>query len=441
MSNIQTLSQTGDTPPPGDIVNMSPYIVGETNSDFTDIQPAIDAAVLAGYNSSNPVNIYVKPSNATYVNAITGADGINIVGLGYCFNSATGLLESNSVRVYAPYTHPDNATCTIQGISFNGQNVEQQGGTLYLENCTFPASATILYTGETTKSTVLNNCYASGVGSFFSDDTQAQLVNITINNCASDKVSASVFSTAVTANIIIDGYTFSDQITIQGDSCSLNVSNCQDTKLTGRQYPFNMNAATNGTFTARNFSTINGLGDFSGCTMVTVVNCKGDWINTNIPDGCQFGIGSVTNVVNGGGSFFDTFIEVSSRIGFKASNPESGQAYISTTDDTETTILQVEMLDNTSITLTGRINASSSTHLDACGGDFLIVANRPPAGPGVIVSTADINVKSTTTATFDVSIDNSSPAISYITVTVTGLIATDYNWALSYEKIRMIDQN
>ena len=420
---------------------LSPYIIGESGGDYTDFQAAIDAAVLAGYSYSNPVNIYVKPTNATYVNSFTMADGINLVGLGLDFNGGITGVDSGSVRVYAPVIFPDGATASVQGISFYNQDFEIQGGNIFFDNCNFLDNSRIYFTGTTTKNISLNKCNSSGTGSFYGTDGSVQLINIFEDGCISNKVSASVFDTDVVVNYQKSNGQFSDQYTISGDSCVVNVSNCVDTKLSGRPYPFNLNAASNCIFTGINFSTINGFGDFVGVTILTLDRCRGDWINTNVADGTTFVEGTITNIVNGGGGGFDSQILIGGRVGFKASNQETGQTYISTTDDTPTVLLQVELLDNVSIELKGNVIASSEDHTDTCGGPFLIVAQRPVGGPGAAVGSIDATVKSSSTATFAVTVDNTNPAFSYILVTVTGIAATNYNWTTTYEKVRMLDAN
>jgi len=94
-----------------------------------------------------------------------------------------------------------------------------------------------------------------------------------------------------------------------------------------------------------------------------------------------------------------------------------------------------------SISLKGNVIGSSDDHTDSCGGPFLIVAQRPAGGPGAAVGSIDATVKTSSTATFAVTVDNSSPAISYLLVTVTGIAATTYNWTCTYDKVRMLDDN
>ena len=47
------------TPGTGSLVNLSPYIVGSTQSDFTTISAAIAQAVLDGASTSSQINIYI----------------------------------------------------------------------------------------------------------------------------------------------------------------------------------------------------------------------------------------------------------------------------------------------------------------------------------------------------------------------------------------------
>jgi len=204
--------------PPGVTTSLSPYIVGPTESDFTDIQPAIDAAVLAGYNNSNPINIYIKPSNATYVNSITMADGINLVAFGYAFNSVNGSQEPNSVRIYANVTFPTNITASMSGIDFVNQNIEQQGGSMFLQNCNLTGNATIFYSGTDTKNTIMNECYGYGGISLFSTSGDVQLINISMNYCASDKTMTSTFDANATLQLSLYNYQFTDKYVISGDS-------------------------------------------------------------------------------------------------------------------------------------------------------------------------------------------------------------------------------
>lgn len=102
--------------------SISPYIVGEGSGDYSTIQSAIDAASTAGASASNPLNVYVKPKGSAYVEDLTLADGVFIIG----FTQQAQIISENSssnsvnpsVQITGNHTSPGSSgVCGFYGIN------------------------------------------------------------------------------------------------------------------------------------------------------------------------------------------------------------------------------------------------------------------------------------------------------------------------------------
>lgn len=85
--------------------SLSPYIVGSTNSDYTTIQAAINAANTAGGNA----NIYIKPG--TYTENLTFYQNINIIGMGG--------YGTEEVKIVGSHDLPGSGECLVKGVSLS----------------------------------------------------------------------------------------------------------------------------------------------------------------------------------------------------------------------------------------------------------------------------------------------------------------------------------
>ena len=106
------------------------------------------------------------------------------------------------------------------------------------------------------------------------------------------------------------------------------------------------------------------------------------------------------------------------------------QAFTTTANATPAVIKSILLNEEEAITVTGSIIGSDTTHTDTTGGTFTIVARRTTAGNITQVSITTADVKADTTATFTADVDIGTQSVRIL---VTGLLATTYNWACTFE--------
>lgn len=152
----------------GSGTTIGPYIVGASNSDFSTIQGAITAAIVAGASDSNSINIYIKPG--TYTENLTSQAGIRLIGL--------GAGASSSSNDFPPLSVIWNGTCTMSSgtmvfesirLAYTGSSTAiTSGGSLKFVNCQFYGSTgTYISTSSDGLSLEFETCFLN-TGTFFS---------------------------------------------------------------------------------------------------------------------------------------------------------------------------------------------------------------------------------------------------------------------------------
>lgn len=110
----------------------------------------------------------------------------------------------------------------------------------------------------------------------------------------------------------------------------------------------------------------------------------------------------------------------------------STEATVSTSDDTPTLLASIPVGELESITLQGKLIASTAAHDITISGSFLIGAQRETAGDVTLVGTSVTDVNTNSTATFDCDVDTTSQSVR---VMVTGIAATNIDWKAVFEYI------
>jgi hypothetical protein len=104
-------------------------------------------------------------------------------------------------------------------------------------------------------------------------------------------------------------------------------------------------------------------------------------------------------------------------------------ATVTTTNATATSIITVALAQLACVTVSGTIAGAKSDYTDACGGTFSITAMRASGGNITLVSPASVIASTTSTATFNASVNTSSQSVI---ISVTGIASTTYNWSAKY---------
>lgn len=414
---------------PNSMSSLSPYIVGPTFADYDDIQPAIDAAVLAGYGPGNPINIYVKPSPTQYPNSYTGANGINLVAFGTCYNPVAGEIE-NTVAISGSYAHPDGATSILEGFTFSNGGIDHGGGTLFLKNVEIP-SGSITFSGETFKTLVLDNFKSYGSSAAFVPSGEDQNIQIIATQSSLLKTTDSSFNYIGSLLLMLQDCEFSNNFSFDNSTTDVSVIDSQCLASAGSAFKFNSTAA--GSCYGRNFKCQDvPFGDFSsGNISIQFENCVGDWLNTSRGNSMSYALSKILQPAQGQEVF------IAPRTGYRGSDSYKQQTYVTTSDDTPTLLASIELLENESCTMSGTVNAALEDHTDVCGGDFMIVCGRESGQDGFIVGSPNIRMNSTTTAKFEFVLDTVSEP-NYMNIMVTGLSGSNYNWTSPFEFVKMV---
>ena len=122
--------------------------------------------------------------------------------------------------------------------------------------------------------------------------------------------------------------------------------------------------------------------------------------------------------------------------GFTGSQEVKTQATAQTTNNVGSTLYSLALNQNESVMFKGTIIGSTAAHTDVCGGSFEACATRS-TGNIFMIGTPIININSSTTASFNISVN---PATQTINLNVIGLSATVYNWS-SFVTYHMILSN
>lgn len=422
------LDMMGTGSSPGGSATLSPYIVGPGNSDFAEPAEAVEAAKLAGYDSSNPVNIYIKPVStmSPYLEEITGGDGINLVGFVNC-NPDAGYQDGvtgNSVTIQAVYIHPDGAKTTLEGINF-AESILVEGGELFFNNCSFDNE--VVLNSTSTISLYFNNCsFNKETGSIMSNFESATEVNMKFINCrsASSGTSTLPMGEAV-LNLSMDSCAFSGPFSISTTNiANINLNNYQDLSSVDNPTLFELDVAEDSVFVANGVITRRGIGSFSEGMKISINNSSFHMGNTFFSDNTQFSSG--ININNQ--EFWESGVYMGARTGYNSSNANQAQGFIQTTDDTPTNIFSRELLNEKAIVLQGIIIGTNSDKTQGCTGNFCAGIRKEEDQPPEFIGTPTVNVQSDSTATFQITFENFDPGFSMVHLTVTGVDAETYDW-------------
>lgn len=407
---------------------LSPYIVGATNSDFTTISGAISAAIAAGANSANQINIYVKPkASGTYSENLTVTDGINIIGL--CpypnqFISTTPSVPNLSVQVTGTITCSGEVTFT--GITFNSTRIiiADSLTTTFIKciGCSFSVSnnQTFITNNASLGATlVMDNCnsqYGGGTGKLFSLPNTFRFYTYDSQFFGS----ANTSSFASSATFISTRTNWSSLAITAAGGGTFSEFSCYDCKFSTLSIIDN----NFNTFRFYNSTSMSSVSITGSSTEILLDNCVTSGIPTITSCGPSFvNCYDLTNknYYNRGPGFSTSFPYV-------GSEAHSFTTNLQTTDATVSTLASVTLNATETVTLQGTITAAKSDHTDACGGNFNITVRRGAAGAPATIGAAVINVNSSTTATFTVDNDGTS----LVRIRVTGIAATTYNWVTNY---------
>lgn len=416
-------------------LSISPYIVGDQQADFTDLQAAITKAVMDGHDSTNPVNIYLKPSSTGYTGDYVGADGVNLVAFG-TVNSPRAL-AFNPVIITGSYTHPNGAKAIVQGIRFVADATEaviQEGGELALSDCQFEldnSAVAIQFEEANNKTLVLNN--VSTIGDGISLDSDGSACDITIFQEACDFSSTSQASLSYTGNLRLEAYSVAYEHSFSINTTTATVRVFDSSISTGDSFAFDFGAGTTGGFEANNVSS--NAAPLVRCQNAAMIPSSTYCVGTDI-SGSSF----VSFQQTRGGTWknvVDNYqIYSQSRTGYRGSEHHSRQAYIQTTNDVPTTLFALPVAELEAVTFQGMIIGSTSDKKAAIGGNFLITARRESEGNVVIVGSPVTNVNSSDTNVFAVEADAPSQSVR---IRVVGKPGVTYNWNSHFEFIKMLD--
>ena len=259
-------------------ISLSPFIVGtDVHSSYTTIQAAINAAVAAGATNANPLNVYIKPKVGTpnYVENLTLAPGVNLIGFGQLPNIVGKMTYTQAGQVYIQgvtlVTNSDFflsvtgsaasivvlddcfLNCSTTGINFTAANVS---ATITLNNCfgNLGVSGT-LYSMTSTGQLFMDYCQIQNGGNSTTASTSSA-GNVRLFHCYT-QMPFSTSGTAIFGNhfgFIDCGGTNTTALTLNGSGQS-NQQNCIFSS--GTASSVSMGAAGNGTFTFCEFNSSN----------------------------------------------------------------------------------------------------------------------------------------------------------------------------------------
>jgi hypothetical protein len=442
---------------------ISPYIVGATDSDFTTIQGAIDAAVTAGVSASNPMNIYIKPG--TYAENLTLADGISLIGFDASpqvqldtGNAALFAGTNTSVRLNGSLSY-DGSSSTVDSYFkvFNlwispdtGNAVAVTGSVLSASAAYFVGCRVEVQASQATVFT-LSSCtvyFNDSNACDFTDGNDAVLFaiagdgNYVFFNAQSSDIACSNLTPYVLPSN--SNFSFSLKDSFLQTFCDASNAVTYDFIATNTNH--------SGAFISNDLhlvgtSTLGGVFYYNcevtaneGQNLVTATSNNAFEVSLSNCTLSQNGSPSSVSVTGGQVTIANTlvqptvgnFYEMSQLIslGFAGSGAFKGQAGLHTTDSATQVLASVIVNEGETVTLKGTITAAQSDHSNATGGDFLVTVRRTVSGDVTLVGSVIKNVNSSSSATFDCDADVGSESVR---VLVTGVDATDYNWVTDYQ--------
>lgn len=428
-------------------VSIRPYVVGPTNSDFTDIGSAITQAVADGADASDPKIIYIKPNNGTpYAGGFSVPVGVSLVGMNVAIIGG----EPQPIEVSGLITinNAQGETVSINNLYLMnpGANViNLQGGILELNNCGCDVDSTFYLINSTLPEVNSNGvltyaCVLEGAGGFI--------------NHLGDGAGNGV----CTLSLRNTDFAFSETSIADANSGGFDI---RFNANRFNSFPILLNTAPGG---------VPGFVDYcefsSSNTFLTVapgvtgsIQFGMSYVNFNASDLCdvpatfEVSFASIDcrqgfpTYTLGNGTPFGASHQVSpddgirwndNRTGFQGSETYEKQGFVQTTDATVTTLASVSLAELESVTLKGTISAAQSDHTNMVGGDFMISARRASGGNVTLVGSVVTNVNSSSAATFTCDVDTGTQTVR---VRVTGVAATTYNWGCSYSYQKILNNN
>lgn len=110
------------------------------------------------------------------------------------------------------------------------------------------------------------------------------------------------------------------------------------------------------------------------------------------------------------------------------------QAVYQTSTTTPYALYTLTLNSNEAVTISGTVVGALADQSDACGGTFVATATRTSSGNITLVGAPVININTTSTANFYVSVNTSTQTIQLF---VVGLASQNYNWSsfITYHKV------
>jgi len=435
------------TPGSGALVNLSPYIVGPTQSDFATISAAIAQAVIDGVSSSNQINIYVKPQSGGYTENITLPGWINIIG----FPENGGSIQQSATN--SPMAVVLNGT-----ITFSGSNVGTR-----IENIQLTPTGSSPFNVGSTGSIFLSNVLFSDIANAVSIFNCSGISNIQLNECYLTSINAGaalISGSSCPGNFTVESSTLQSGAlsVLSGTAINFRASNCQllvfSFDVTGVSIPsscfvdlfdcrassisangFLISSTVNSALVARYcvLSTPSLVTTVASCTLL---HCQtpGIFVTDSTISVLRNCDALANSEISGSDTGCETFRNFSSG-GYSDSIYVRSQKFLTTGGAVATAIASVVLNEEEAITLKGQIIGSNVAHTDITGGTFMICARRTTAGNVTQVGTTTVDIKADSTATFTCDVDIGTQTVR---VMVTGIAATSYNWTTTFEYQKML---
>lgn len=446
---------------------LTPYIVGAFNAPFATINDAINQAVLDGASISNIAVIRIQPG--LYIENLTLYDGIVLLGnepeswvdllyqgvgnIPLSTKIAGNIVLDTSASTAATYTAliniwvspatGDVITC-IANNSVNPQYLVIQGCKLdVLADFGRAINQTATYINFIGSSA--NDLTPGSLGSFLYPNTTANAGVVTI---ADSMIYANFGSNALAvpsgAPFIVRMTNTTWYPTIDaslGGTFTFRMANSIMTALahTNTVAMINLGSIV-GTVVADNCIIITGASP----NFVTSSSTGSQIICTNTSFGLAGFSGGTSDLVSGGRAVFtncstrdsssnnylrNDLITGAGANDFTGASEFVFQAGAQTTNATLTTLASILLNVTETITVIGTITGAQSDHSNAVGGNFTITARRAAAGNITLVGTEIVNVNSSSSATFTVSVNTGTQSVL---IQITGVAATTYNWVTTY---------
>lgn len=411
---------------PAPVASLAPYIVGTTGvSEYSTIDDAIAQAVIDGASNLTPKLILVKPGSYSAFTLQPGIIVKAIDGLSesLIYSPSNPVPEKLSVNVTGPIltSGPTDSFYKISGINIkapaSGVGIMPSSDSfLYLENC--------LATTSDSSSVFLQPIIA---GKFF------------FSNVNSVSAAGSLFNFAqggTTYLIIKNGiFSLSNSYTHSDGNLSLVTENCQFNN-TG----LNFSSAGGYTFIGATNTAFSAITSTSASFSAFITGGSVNNISSTTADTVELNYTKLLGTLSGAANFVKNFVYKASSVdiikkvtAYNGTGLSASQAVTTTTNATPTVIVGVPVNENETILVTGIVTAQDSANIVSVGGTFSALARRTGAGAVTIVGSPTVTVYSDTTATFII-----SALTTTLDVTVTGELATTYNWSVVFEYQRIL---